>query len=83
MTKGFWDILSDNLDTIGTFVSMVNPVAGAVVKITDAIVNSENETISNDSVSKVLHSMSQSNGNGVDKELLNIVDNYLANKQGR
>ncbi len=70
-----------DLGTIGNIITLVNPVAGLVVKSIDAIANSENETISNESVVKVLNSMSKSKGNTADDELLFIVSQYLDNNK--
>jgi hypothetical protein len=78
--RSFWDMFTDNLGSIGSVITLVNPVAGLVVKSIDAIVNSENEKISNDSTIKVLESISKSTGNDVDDVLINIVKTHLANK---
>ncbi len=81
--QSFWDIVKNSLGAIGTVVTMVNPMAGAVIKITDAIVNSENESISNESVIKVLESMAKSKGNNLDMgQVEDFADtlSYLANK---
>lgn len=69
-----------DLETVGNVITLVNPVAGIVVKSIDAIVNSDNETISNDSVVKVVESLSKSKGNNVDEELVTLVKTYLVNK---
>jgi len=77
----FWDSIVDNLDSIGNLITIVNPVAGLVVKSIDKIVNSKNETISNDSTIKVLESISKSTGNDVDDELIALVKNHLESKK--
>jgi len=76
----FWDTITDNLETIGNVITLVNPVAGLVVKSIDKIVNSKNESISNDSTIKVLESISKSTGNNVDDELIALVKTHLASK---
>ena len=77
----FWDTITDNLETIGNVITLVNPVAGLVVKSIDKIVNSENEKISNGSTIKILESISKSTGNDVDDELIALVKNHLESKK--
>jgi len=69
-----------DLKSIGKVISLINPVAGIVIQSIDAIVKSENESISNDSTVKVLESISRSTGNNVDDELLAIVKAHLDSK---
>lgn len=69
-----------DLETIGNVITVFNPVAGIVVKSIDAVVNSDNESISNDSVIKVVESMSKSKGNDADTELVDLIALYLENK---
>jgi len=76
----FWDTITDNLETIGNVITLVNPVAGLVVKSIDKIVNSENEKISNGSTIKILESISKSTGNDVDDELIALVKAHLVSK---
>ncbi len=66
-----------DFNAIGNVITLINPVAGLVVKSIDAIVNSDNETISNESVIKVVKSLSNSKGNNADSELVSIVSEYL------
>jgi len=76
----FFDSIVDNLGAIGSVITLVNPVAGLVIKSIDAVVNSENESVSNDSTIKILESISKSNGNNVDNELIDIVKSHLQSK---
>jgi len=69
-----------DLKSIGKVISLINPVAGIVIQSIDAIVKSENESISNDSTVKVLESISKSTGNNVDNELIAIVKAHLDSK---
>lgn len=70
-----------DLKSVGNVITLVNPVAGIVVKTIDVIVNSDNQSISNQSTIKVLQSISKSTKNNVDDELINIVKLYLDNKK--
>lgn len=73
----FWETITDNLDTIGNVVTIINPVAGVVVKSIDAIVNSENESISDNSVMNVIESMSHSRANSLDQDKLKAIEAIL------
>ncbi len=66
-----------DLEAIGSVITLVNPVAGIVVKSIDAIVSSQNETVSNESVVRVLESMSKSKGNDLDISTVNALAETL------
>ncbi len=69
-----------DLKTVGNVITMINPVAGIVVKSIDVIVNSDNQNISNESVVTILESLSKSKGNEIDEQFIRIAKNYLENR---
>jgi hypothetical protein len=74
MTNFFEDI---DFQLVGNVITTVNPVAGLVIKGLDTIVNSDNETVSNDSTIKILETLSKSTDNNVDDKLICMVKTYL------
>ncbi|RLA83623.1 MAG: hypothetical protein DRG78_03815 [Epsilonproteobacteria bacterium] len=72
---------SIDFDMIGNLVTTVNPVAGMVIKGINAIVKSDNESISNSSTIDILESLSKSTDNNVDDKLICIVKAYLECKK--
>ena len=62
---------------VSNVVTTINPVAGLLVKGVDAIVNSENENISDNSIVTVLEAMAKSSKNKADDKLICLVKAYL------
>lgn len=76
--ENFWDIF-DNIDlkTVGKVVSMANPMAGGVIATIGLIVDSKNESISNDSVIKTIKAMEPSKGNSLNSEKIAQIEAIL------
>ena len=70
-----WD--SINFNMVGNVVTTFNPVAGLVIKGIGMIVDSDNESITNDSVVNVVEAMSKSKGNTLDSQKVEAIKKIL------
>lgn len=76
--NNFWDTFSSiDLGTVGNIVTLINPVAGGVIKTIDLIVDSNNESISNESVMNVVEAMGKSKGNTLDSKKYEAIKKIL------